>query len=240
MKVTAHTMGRTMKRLSLLAGILFCFAVSSEAARLGFTDLVGKAAVTSFKAMVEALPDQPVLDGARGFWVLTPPDASAQFVWSAGTDKERPYDAALEFPAEPFLKAGLTAEKLPAGMLAEDKIVVSTRFYAALPPEQRTPEKSFEAVVASNRDLIGYHAELDHYGLGLGDGNVFEWAKNMDNNDKDIVFVLNPQVFIAAGADPTKIEGWTFGKVEIEEASGRKVKVDRLLKPFNLKPFNLK
>lgn len=237
MKITVNSTGWTMKFLSLLAGIAFLVTTSSEAATLGFTDLVGKAAVTSFKAMIGGLPAKPVLDESRGLWVLTAPDGSAEFVWRAGAGQDKAYDAALVFPAEPFLKAGLVAEKLPSGMLEEGKIVVGTKFYAALPEasDKATPEGSFEEVVASNRDLIGYHAQMDHYGLNLGDGNVFEWAKNGDQNDKDIVFALNPRLFIDAGADPSKIEGWIFDKVEIEEASGRKVKVDKLLKPFNLK-----
>jgi poly-D-alanine transfer protein DltD len=57
----------------------------------------------------------------------------------------------------------------------------------------------------------------------------------MNTNDKDIVFVLNPQAFIEAGVDPSKVEGWVFGKVPVEDANGRKFDADKFLKPFNLK-----
>jgi hypothetical protein len=56
----------------------------------------------------------------------------------------------------------------------------------------------------------------------------------MSTNDKDIVFVLNPEPFIAAGVDPSKIDGWAFAKVTVDDANGKPVEVDKILKPFNL------
>jgi hypothetical protein len=70
--------------------------------------------------------------------------------------------------------------------------------------------------------------------VNLGNGNLFEWAKDMSVNDKDIVFVLNPEPFIAAGVDPSRIEGWVFAKVTVDDPNGRPVQVDKFLKPFNL------
>jgi hypothetical protein len=57
----------------------------------------------------------------------------------------------------------------------------------------------------------------------------------MSKNDKDIVWVLNPEPFIAAGVDPGKIQGWVFAKVETKDDAGKTILVDRLLKPFNIK-----
>ncbi len=57
----------------------------------------------------------------------------------------------------------------------------------------------------------------------------------MAKNDKDIVWVLNPEPFIAAGVDPAKIKGWAFAKVETKDDAGKTVFVDKLLKPFDLK-----
>jgi hypothetical protein len=75
---------------------------------------------------------------------------------------------------------------------------------------------------------------MDHYGVSLGDGNLFEWAKDMAANDKDIVFALNPAPIIAAGADPARIAGWTFTKVTVDDENGKPVEVDKILKPFDL------
>ncbi len=63
---------------------------------------------------------------------------------------------------------------------------------------------------------------------------MFEWAKDMDKNDKDLVFVLDPQPFIDAGTDPANTEGWVFGKVKVDDGKGKMVEVDKLLKPFEL------
>ncbi len=84
------------------------------------------------------------------------------------------------------------------------------------------------------RPMIGYHAALDHYGIGLGDGNMFEWAKDMATNDKDIVFVLNPEPLVAAGVDPSRIDGWLFARIPVKDASGKTVDVDKFVKPYNL------
>jgi hypothetical protein len=76
---------------------------------------------------------------------------------------------------------------------------------------------------------------MDHYGISLGNGNMFEWAKDMTTNDKDIVFVLNPDPFITAGLDPNRVEGWVYAKVTVDDENGKPIQVDRLLKPFNLR-----
>jgi hypothetical protein len=82
--------------------------------------------------------------------------------------------------------------------------------------------------------MIGYHGAADHFGVNLGGGNLFEWAKDMSKNDKDIVCVLNPQPFIDAGVDPAMVEGWLFAKVAVEDEKGRPVEVDKFLKPFDI------
>jgi hypothetical protein len=83
-----------------------------------------------------------------------------------------------------------------------------------------------------SRELLGYHAEMDHYNLDLG-GAVFEWAKDMSANDKDIVFALDPAPLIAAGVDPEAVEGWAYTQVPAMRG-GKAVQVWKFLKTFNL------
>jgi hypothetical protein len=90
-------------------------------------------------------------------------------------------------------------------------------------------------MVHLKRGSIGYHGALDHYGVNLGNGNLFEWAKDLDKNDKDMVFVLNPEPFIRAGVNPNQVAGWVFAKVPVDDENGRPVEVDKLLKPFDLR-----
>jgi len=70
---------------------------------------------------------------------------------------------------------------------------------------------------------------------------MFEWAKDMkvnwydnSNQDKDIVFVLNPEPLIAAGVDIEHVDGWAYAQVQVEE-NGKMEQVWKLLKPFDLK-----
>ena len=96
------------------------------------------------------------------------------------------------------------------------------------------PLDTFKEIVRTHRPIIGYHVALDHYGIALGDGNMFEWAKDMSKNDKDMVFVLNPEPLKAAGVDAGKITGWIFTKIPVKDGAGKTVDVDKFVKPYNL------
>jgi hypothetical protein len=200
------------------------------------TDVVGKVATTSFDAVLQKIPDSIKSDEANNGWSLVSPTGE-RFVWSKDFSSAGKADALLEFDVKPFVDAGLDVNKLPAGVVVGDKIVLSSEFGQ----EKFTytgdvkPIESFKQIVKTHRAVIGYHEKLDHYGIALGNGNMFEWAKDMNTNDKDIVFVLNPKPFIDAGVDPAKLQGWVFAKVEIKDANGKPEQVDKFLKPFELK-----
>lgn len=217
-----------MITMSLL--LLFSLAACAEA------DVVGSSSIDSFNKVLKEIPDNITADELNGGWALTAPDGSARFIWSKDYSSGTPHDVMLEFDAKPFIDAGLDVSKLPAGMIIEDKIMVGT----ALGDEELTydgeitPLASYEKIVELKREQIKYHADLDHYGIDLGDGNVFEWAKDMETNDKDIVYVLNPQVFIDAGVNPENVEGWIFAKVKVMDEDGKPIEVDKFLKPFDL------
>jgi hypothetical protein len=200
-------------------------------------DVIGNKSITSFKEVLNAIPDKISADEVNGGWTLIAPDNSARFFWSNDFSKSKIYDVMIEFDAKPFIDAGLEIDKLPEGMVFGDKLVVGTDLSSEnlTYDGEVTPLASYEKIVELKRESIGYHTALDHFGVDLSGGNMFEWAKDLGTNDKDIVFVLNPKVFIDAGVDPEKVEGWIFAKVETMDANGKKVEVDKLLKPFNLK-----
>jgi hypothetical protein len=205
------------------------------------TDLVGQTAITTFGEMTGALEFPPAADDMDGAWVLTAPDGEAAFWWRKEAKPERMFDVYLCFDAEPFVKAGLDLDKLPMEMkeMLEDrgKLMIGKKL-SQKPLEYDgdiTPLSSFGQIVKLDRESIGYHAALDHYGVTVADGFMFEWAKDMSKNDKDIVFVLDPKIFIDAGVDPLKVEGWNYAKVPLEDARGRKFEAEKFLKPFDLK-----
>lgn len=214
------------------------------------TDVVGKVAKTSFKAVLDASKDNVSFSNEDESWVLRSSAGdeilfSANFARNAASaggmaDMDKP-DVEFTFDAAPFLAAGLDLAKLP--MIDGIKYEIEDgrfmlHFELGNDAFSADAAKSFDAtfaeIVRTQRSRIGYHEKLDHYGIGLGDGNMFEWAKDMSKNDKDIVWVLNPAPFITAGVDPAKIEGWIFAKVETKDDKGKAVFTDKLLKPFNL------
>jgi hypothetical protein len=221
-----------------MLAVLFC-AAGAEGASFG-TDVVGAGAVSAFQAMIEALPVLPTLEETDNMWVLSAPDGEAAFWWRRDADDGRAFDVYISFSAEPFVKAGLDVNKLPPemkGMLDERGKLTLGRKLSKEPlvyEGEATPLSSFGQIVRLDRDAVGYHTALDHYGVTVSEGSLLEWARDMSKNDKDLVFVLNPQAFIDAGTDPSKVEGWAFGKVTVEDARGRKFDADKFLKPFDL------
>lgn len=217
----------------VLAGsaVLISFAACAQ------LDVVGKESVNSFSAVLDASGDNVEADDLNAGWSLKAPDGAARFIWSEDYSISPIHDVMLEFDAQPFIDAGLDTSKLSENVQFYDNmLMVGTKLgtnklkYDGDP----TPLAAYEQIVKLYRDSVGYHAALDHYGVSLGDGNMFEWAKDMGTNDKDIVFVLNPEPFINAGVDPNAIEGWVFAKVTVD-MDGKPTEVDKILKPFDLK-----
>jgi hypothetical protein len=224
----------TMKKKLILSAF-------SLAALLGLTacnklDVVGDQSIKSFEAVLDSTKEQVTDDTSFGGWSLEAPDGAARVVWSKDFSKTTTFDAFLEIDAQPFIDAGLDTSKLPDGMVVGDKLQVGTELGddALKYSGDVTPLASYKQIVKLYRDNIKYHAALDHYGIDMMNGNMFEWAKDMKTNDKDIVFVLNPEPFITAGVDPSKVEGWVFAKVETMDENGKKIEVDKFLKPFDL------
>ncbi|MFA5457678.1 MAG: hypothetical protein WC261_08630 [Synergistaceae bacterium] len=199
------------------------------------TDVIGKRSIGSFNAVLSAMPENVAEDGASGGWAITSPGGE-RFIWSRSSDPDMSYDLTLEFDSKPFLDAGLNADMLPEGMVMGEKIVIVSALDGGRPtdPGAASPLELFREIVRSKREYINYHAALDHFGIKIGNGNAFEWAKDIGTNDKDIVFVLDPAVFMDAGVDPSKLEGWLYAKVKTMDESGKPVEVYKFLKPYNI------
>jgi hypothetical protein len=221
---------------ALLAPLAAALGLLSGCSNL---DVVGKTAITTYQALLAALPEGPGLDGSTGrFFVRSPGGES--FEWSSDFSADGP-DFLIALDGAPFLEAGLDPERLPPDSYTLDPSTrrLSLAFEAGGERfryrGEPSPLEGFRKIVASYRPLVGYHEELDHYGLALGGGNMFEWAKDQAKNDKDMVFVLEPAPLLAAGVDPARVRGWAYAKVEVKDAAGAKVRVDKLLKPYELR-----
>ena len=223
-----------MKKKSILIPVLLVATVIF-AGCTSQLDVVADKSISSFESVINELPIEA--DSEDSSWILTAPDNSAKFLWSKDFSSTTDYDVKLEFDSQPFINAGLDISKLPEGAIYGDKIILGTDLSdeKSTYNGEATPLDSYKKIVEKSRDSIGYHAALDHYGIDLENGNMFEWAKDISTNDKDIVFVLNPQMFIDAGVNPQEVEGWLFAKVETMDKDGKKIEVDKFLKPFDLK-----
>jgi hypothetical protein len=251
-----------------LAGLAIAVTLTACAGLKGL-DVVGQQSITSFDEVLKTIPDKVTADELNVGWALSAPDDSARFIWSEDYSKAPLHDVMLEFDAQPFLDAGLNPDQLPdnyafyegdtevyympnnydtyegdtMGGMGSKMLMVGTKLGNDKLTYKDGPTALFayEQIVNKYRDSINYHTSLDHYGVKLGDGNMFEWAKDMktngydnSNQDKDIVFVLNPEPLAAAGVAPEKVEGWAYAQVQVEE-NGKTEQVWKLLKPFDLK-----
>ena len=206
--------------MKIIPTLMTLTALALTAASCSKLDVVGNDSVRAFKDLLQTashlITDDPEDKAYSDYWSLTAPDKSARFIWSKDFSKTPKHDVAIIFDAAPFIAAGLDPSKLPDDFT------------------HRQGNTIYEHIVKLARDAVGYHGALDHYGITLGGGNLFEWAKDLKTNDKDIVFVLDPEPFLKAGTDPNKIDGWVFAKVTVDDENGRPVQVDKILKPFNL------
>ena len=194
-------------------------------------DVVKIDAVRSFGDILKILPAENY-KGDSSEWVIAAPDGAAWFHWK---DKE----IKIIVDAQPFIFAGLDLSKLGSGVVHENTLVYSSPLSNAT--ERDAPLKLFEKNAEFFRASLGYHPEMDHYNITTGNGNIFEWAKDLNTNGKtgesqnlDIVFALNPEPFIAAGVDTKKLEGWTYTQVPVD-IDGKPTNVWKILKAFNLK-----
>lgn len=219
------------KKISIIAISLLSLSLLSACAK---TDVIGRKSIDSFQAVLNAIPENVIADEINDSWSLTSPDGGERFIWSKNA--KLPYDILLEIDIKPFLEAGLDTSKLPAKMISDENLIIGTSFgeEELKYKEGATPIASYEKLVELKRERIHYHAESDHFNVEIVDGNMFEWAKDMDTNDKDIVFVLNPAILIDAGVDPEKVDGWLFTKVKTMSHGGKSTEVDKLLKTFDI------
>jgi hypothetical protein len=225
------------------------------------TDVVAKGAAASFEALVKKLGSQVSWNRIDQALELDSPAGDAFKIsgdFSRNNNDGMTPDLELAFSAAPFLSAGLDLASLaPSKEITyaiEDGMFMLHFEWSgeALKPLEGADGKplaapgidqpaegmvhAFKQLAAGWRDRVGYHEKLDHYGVALGGGNMVEWAKDLDTNDKDLVFVLNPEPLVAAGLDPAKLKkaGWILAMVDTRDAQGKPVQVERLLKPFGL------
>lgn len=183
-------------------------------------DVIYKYSRESFEEIAGAFPglvsetDDQVIITADGETLL-----QVSKDYSAGAD-----DIVLATSIKPFLDAGMDVKNLGEGLSADDNTLYVTTDFGDQGGIGTAADALFAAVDAK-RGALSYHSALDHYGISLSAGK-FEFAKDYQTNDKDIVFVLKADVIAETGADVGSIEGWAFMTMD----DGAEV----LVKPYDL------
>jgi len=192
-------------------------------------DVVQTDAIRAFGDVLEVFPAE---EYEPHRWRLAAPDGGAWFFFD-----NMGFGMAVD--AAPFVAAGADLSKLKNACEhnmnpGRDSLSFYAPGFDMLNRNVKvTAMTQFEVNLPYVREYLGYHAEMDHYNLNLS-GAMFEWAKDLAANDKDIVFALDPWPLIAAGADPEKVEGWAYAQVPVMR-DGKPVQVWKFLKIFDLK-----
>lgn len=158
-------------------------------------------AVTSFEAVITAdSVEREVMDGVAHIKL----NAEAHFDIALTSKDEA--DVFIAVMAQPFLDAGLDLTKTPDSVfLNGDMLVLS--FNVKDYKDATDAVSALSNVLTTNRSLLGYHKELDHYGITLGEHKV-EWAKDPLTNDKDAVIVLDGDTLTSWGIDLDILANW--------------------------------
>lgn len=173
-----------MKKL-LTAAALFALTAAALAGCSG-TDVVLKYSPGSFKNIVDRNPDL-VTDNTRTdhYYDLTV-DGETTLRISHDYDLTGSDDIMMKTPLKPFTDAGLDGSKLGAGyQAAGDQLYLTADYGTGAGMKDTVTDSLFESV-KSDRSVLTYHQQLDHYGIKLPAGK-FEWAKDDATNDKDLV-----------------------------------------------------
>jgi len=193
------------------------------------TDVVLQYSPDSFQSIVNQYPDLVADNTMTDHYYSLTVDGETTLQISHDYELTGTGDIEIQTPLKPFTDAGLDPAKLGAGYQTTDDMLVLTADYGNGDGMKDTVTDSLFESVKSDRSMLTYHQELDHYGIKMTAGKI-EWAKDYKTNDKDIVFVIKAQPLTDLGVDVKNISGWTFATVQ--EADGRNV--DVLLKAYDL------
>jgi hypothetical protein len=93
--------------------------------------------------------------------------------------------------------------------------------------------ESFVNIIKENKDDVGFHSELSHWGLKLPTGEKFEWTKDTSANEIDFAMVIPADPFTKAGLDVTKLDSKDLVFQAAANEGGMETP-NLLIKPYNL------
>jgi hypothetical protein len=216
-----------MKKISLTAVLLLM--MSALLSGCSGTDVVKQYSQSSFQTIIKQYPELAQDHTKTGHEYDLTYDGETILRISNDYKQSGINDIILETPLKPFTDAGLKQTNLAGGyQISGETLKMVTDFGDGDGKQNNIADSLFESV-KTNRSVLTYHQKLDHFGVKLSEGK-FEWAKDYQKNDKDIVFVLRAQPLQKMGVDTAHVSGWTFTTVQDTDGSN----VDVILKAYNL------
>ncbi|MDR0307432.1 MAG: hypothetical protein LBI42_11425 [Chitinispirillales bacterium] len=196
-------------------------------------DVVRTYSIIAFEEVYNEIPDKIIKENGE-FAVISPHGGDKFFF---GTNMR------FEIGLTPFINAGLDTDKLINNnsnmSITGDTLIITADILGA---EGQTAPKAFEQVIWNNRGRLYYHMEHDSFELLLGGKNSFKWTKDLDKQIADdgtevhdLCFVLNPSVFVDAGADIENIDGWVYRETMTVDEKGKMVYLMRLVRQNQLR-----
>jgi hypothetical protein len=198
-------------------------------------DVIGQDSVRSFDLLLESQNGGAICDEANCVYTFSSPDKDVTLNWSYAYDSDSFYDLYYTFDAAAFIQAGLDISRLPEQYRFDNgKITVGRQLgdeKLASTGEMISPNEAYRNIVVRKRRAVGYHNL--HYNLDLENGNLFEWARFMNKDLRDVTFYLDPFPLIEAGVDPNLVQGWDYISACIME-NGEDADVDKFAKNYNV------
>ena len=193
--------------------------------------------VISFGEVLKIMPAQGTSDEIG--WLIAPlTDSSVYLGWN---NKE----ISMLVNSRPFVDAGLDISELEKNDAIKidnnmKEMVFTLSEQSAPYSMKETAILQFEENLRYLREYTNYNKETDHYTLEMGNNSIIAWARDMEENKTskeeqmdDIMFLLDPDPIIEAGADPRNIEGWEYLEMSII-LKGVPTKKHMFVKAYNL------
>lgn len=216
-----------MKKVIAITGFLVMTALLFTGC--ADTDVVKKYSQKSFDNIITAFPSFHAKADKDNYYTLTV-DGQTRLDIGKNYSDTKGEDIILATPLKPFIDAGLDVSKLGAGYKTDEKNLYLITDFGSESKGAATVNQALFFSVNDNREALSYHEDLDHYGIALT-GGKFEFAKDYQKNDKDIVFVINAKSLADIGVNVKSIEGWVFKTMKDSKGND----MDVLLKPYDLK-----
>ena len=222
-----------------IAAAALCLLILTQSACRSL-DVIGRDSAESFGQLLEIMNDYVAFNEQRGRYELSSPDGSALFCWNASFSDKDEFDFMIYIKADVFISAGMNIENLPSGFIYEDGWLITGTKAASGPSADsyaESPEDSYRLILDFSRESLSFHYEGGHFSLNTGADNSFEWAKDLNENENAVIFMLDPKPFSDAGINTGQISGWELKTVS-SHAGMSMVHTEKLVKSFSINNSN--